>query len=280
MHSDGSLLSQVVDGPASCRGAIAQALDSLLHAADFARLADRPLWDFATELSELQHLSLNRSAIRWLVLEGLAEMAIEEPLNSLDTAVAESPSSSRTFRPVQTMAETNGLCFVLTENGVRLARELASVLPEHSGVRVSSRSPGEDSSPQLVSKPTWIAAIRELRVEQTLVKRFRSQAPTQEVVLAAFEEEGWPRRIDDPLAPRPFVDSKHRLRSTIQALNRSHDVKLIRFRADGSGEGIVWELHRPVSPESHLINIYETESPVTTHASHSYLAAIQPWEAV
>ena len=174
MLSDGSLLSLVIGSPASCRGAITKALASLLQAADFARLSDRPLWDFATELSELQNLSLNGSAIRWLVLEGLAEMAIEEPLKSSDSAVAESPSRSRTFRPAQTMAETTGLCFVLTENGVRLARELANVLPGYSDDRMSSQLPGEDLSPQFVSKPTWFAALRELRAGQTLLKKFRS----------------------------------------------------------------------------------------------------------
>lgn len=280
MLSDGSLLSLVIGSPASCRGAITKALASLLHAADFARLSDRPLWDFATELSELQNLSLNGSVIRWLVLEGLAEMAIEEPLKSSDSAVAESPSRSRTFRPAQTMTETNGLCFVLTENGVRLARELANALPKFSDDRMSSQLPGEDLSPQFVSKPTWIAALRELRAGQTLLKKFRSQAPTQEVVLAAFEEEGWPRRIDDPIAPRPFVECKHRLRSTIQSLNRSHEEPLLRFRADGSGEGIVWEWELQLTRELHFENMSETESPVTTHGLHSYLAAIQPWEAV
>jgi hypothetical protein len=131
-----------------------------------------------------------------------------------------------------------------------------------------------------VSKPTWIAALRELRAGQTLLKKFRSQARTQEVVLAAFEEEGWPRRIDDPIAPRPFVECKHRLRSTIQSLNRFHEEPLLRFRADGSGEGIVWEWELQLTRELHFENMSEIESPVTTHALHSYLAAIQPWEAV
>jgi hypothetical protein len=51
---------------------------------------------------------------------------------------------------------------------------------------------------------TWIAEIRELRAGQTLVKRFCLKAPAQEVVLAAFEDDGWPQRIDDPLCSRPL----------------------------------------------------------------------------
>ena len=250
MPSDGLLLSRIVGGPASCRGAIAKSLATLLHAADFAQFSGRSLWDFAVELSELHRLSLDTAAIRWLVLEGLVEMAIEEPVGLSDSEVVQTLPRRRTYRPTHTMVETDGLCFVLTEIGIRLARELTGVLPEYSRDVVSPGTPGEKSNLEAAPKPTWIAAVRELRAGQTLVKRFRLKAPAQEVVLAAFEEDGWPQRIDDPLAPQPFSESKRRLRSTIQSLNRFQEEPMIRFRADGSGEGIVWEWHGPASPES------------------------------
>ena len=40
------------------------------------------------------------------------------------------------------------------------------------------------------------------------MKQFKVPSPTQESILAAFEEEGWPAAIDDPLPPQPEQDSQ------------------------------------------------------------------------
>jgi len=64
----------------------------------------------------------------------------------------------------------------------------------------------------------------------------------QEVILMAFEEEHWPPRIDDPLPVHPDLIPKRRLHDTIKSLNRNQKTCLIRFRGDGTGEGIRWEL--------------------------------------
>jgi hypothetical protein len=66
-------------------------------------------------------------------------------------------------------------------------------------------------------------------------------AANQERVLAAFEEEGWPVHIDDPLPPSPDQDSKRRLHDTINSLNRNQKCPLIRFVGDGTGQGVRWE---------------------------------------
>ncbi len=73
------------------------------------------------------------------------------------------------------------------------------------------------------------------------------RAGNQETVLAAFEEEGWPRRIDDPLPPRGALVPKYRLHFTIQCLNQGQLSQLIRFFGDGTGEGVCWELREAVS---------------------------------
>ena len=78
-----------------------------------------------------------------------------------------------------------------------------------------------------------------------LVKRFKWPAANQEAVLSAFQEEGWPVRIDDPLPPQPEQDSKRRLGDTIKCLNRKQKSQLIHFRGDGTGQGVVWELVEP-----------------------------------
>jgi hypothetical protein len=66
-----------------------------------------------------------------------------------------------------------------------------------------------------------------------LVKAYRRPAPNQELVLAAFEEEGWPPQIDDPLPGSYELDTKQRLHDTIVRLNRNQQ--------HGSAKGLCWE---------------------------------------
>ncbi len=79
-------------------------------------------------------------------------------------------------------------------------------------------------------------------MDNCIVKQFNVPSPNQEAILAAFEEEGWPSAIDDPLPPQPEQDPKHRLRNTIQKLNANQKHPLLHFRGDGSGQRILWEL--------------------------------------
>ena len=88
--------------------------------------------------------------------------------------------------------------------------------------------------------PSWDRDRPELRWGNTVVKRFKVPAPNQELILAAFQEDGWPVRIDDPLPPHPELDPKRRLHDTINSLNRSQKLPLIRFLGDGSGQGVRW----------------------------------------
>jgi hypothetical protein len=90
--------------------------------------------------------------------------------------------------------------------------------------------------------PHWDPDLQELRVNGLIVKQFKVPAPNQEMVLAAFEEERWPLRVDDPLPPQADQEPKRRLHDTIVSLNRSHKHRVIRFTGDGSGEGVRWAL--------------------------------------
>ena len=56
--------------------------------------------------------------------------------------------------------------------------------------------------------PVWDAGCRELRLRGQIVKRFKVPSPIQESILAAFQEEGWPSAIDDPLPPHPEQDQR------------------------------------------------------------------------
>jgi hypothetical protein len=79
-------------------------------------------------------------------------------------------------------------------------------------------------------------------VGEYLIKRFRVPSPNQEAVLDAFQEEGWPRSVDDPLSPVADQLPKRRLRDTIKCLNLNQAHRAIRFRGDGTGQRVSWEL--------------------------------------
>jgi hypothetical protein len=77
---------------------------------------------------------------------------------------------------------------------------------------------------------------------EKVVKEFKLPASNQATILMTFEEDGWPRRIDDPLPPALNCDPKHRLHDTIKNLNRNQKISLLRFMGDGTGRGILWEI--------------------------------------
>jgi len=88
------------------------------------------------------------------------------------------------------------------------------------------------------SKPTWNRDRGELSLDGDVIKRVRSVTVAKNVtrILDTFEDDGWPDRIDDPLDPS---NSQMRLHEAIKRLN--DNLTGIKFRADGTGQGIVWE---------------------------------------
>src|SRR5689334_21261561 len=91
--------------------------------------------------------------------------------------------------------------------------------------------------------PFWDHSRRELRLGDAVVKRFRQPAKNQIAILAAFQEDGWPARVDSPLSGSTEVQAKDRLHEAVKKLNRQTNV-LIRFLSDGIGEGVIWELRQ------------------------------------
>jgi hypothetical protein len=151
--------------------------------------------------------------------------------------------SERRFRKVSNLKFAAESCFVLTQAGVLLAEQ-----PHGQNVQADAHvsSPPAHVNGAAVkgitrAAPKWDAARRELHVGERLVKRFRLPSPNQETVLAAFEEEHWPEVIDDPLPRGDSQDPKRRLQDTLKGLNRHQVHKLIRFKGNGTGEGILWE---------------------------------------
>jgi hypothetical protein len=209
-------------------------LSILLEAYDYALQLQCSIWDFAVEISALRRTGLTNSDLRWLAYQGIVEHAAEGAMAS--------SLSGRTFHRTGTLTFTKRTCFVLTKAGAALARTRCES-PAPAPLDKPETPPSAVAGPPV---PKWDMERQELRVGALVVKQFKVPAPNQEIILAAFQEEGWPPRIDDPLPPHAEQDSKRRLHDTITTLNRHQKHRLIRFSGDGSGEGVRWEF---VSPE-------------------------------
>jgi hypothetical protein len=202
-------------------------------------------WDFAVEIGELERAGLSKSEFRWLLAHGYADHAEEVTLPD---------SEVRQFKPLGKHQFTDATCFVLREKGLAFVEgDGAPHLRSSSDVVVRSADVEESNemgNGQLTRgrKPIWDSTEKELWLEGLIVKRFRWPAPNQELLLDVFEEESWPRRIDDPLSKVPEQDPRRRLHDTIKCLNRNQQNRLIRFRGDGSGEGVAWELVEDSTP--------------------------------
>jgi hypothetical protein len=87
------------------------------------------------------------------------------------------------------------------------------------------------------TRPNYDSASRELRWRGQLVKRLQRAGSNQLPVLLAFESQGWPARIDDPLPVDPGTDVKARLRETVRSLNERREWPVIRFVVIDRGVG-------------------------------------------
>ena len=219
------------------------ALVALLQAYEYAREFCRDPWDFAVEIAVLRQAGVNKSQLRWMICKGVVEHRCEGSCRSAE---------SRTFERHCGLNLCRKSCFVLTEAGVSYAREACAIpIAEQLDRVASAQVPLESHSlltveerfgPTLPSvRPHWDGTRQELWLGKYLVKRFKLPAPNQEVILAAFEEENWPVRIQDPLPPQRNQDPKRRLHDTINGLNRHQRNPLMRFCGDGSRRGVRWE---------------------------------------
>jgi hypothetical protein len=221
-----------------------EALGLLLQAYDYAVDVGQEPWELAVELHALRASHVTNSDLRWLAAKGYIEHAIE---------TTGPDDTNRHFRRVPQFAFLDLTYVVLTRSGAAVAREAiygdSAVAQPNTLVSICDTLKSND----LPLGPKWDCQRRQLRVGTNIVKEFKIPSPNQETVLTAFEEECWPPQIDDPLSPVPPLDNRRRLHDTIKALNRNQKNGLIRFRGDGSGEGIRWEFtihdggHRPLS---------------------------------
>lgn len=218
--------------PARFRAALALLLDAF----EYAEQTNGDRWEYAVEIHELHEAGLTKNDLRFLVRREIVEHASEVTILGND---------GRQFQSTGDLTFTERTCMVLTTSGVVAAIESCTARSDKNArPPLVVRTAVELSATPL---PAWDADRRVLSIDGTTVKHFKWPAVNQEAILAAFEEEGWCSRIDDPLSPQPEQDSKRRLSDTIKCLNRKQSSPLIHFRGDGTGEGVVWEFNRPNS---------------------------------
>lgn len=212
-----------------CRAGFRALIEARAYAADVGDDSCR----FALDQSELRAAGLQPRDLRWLLAKGYIARVSSEKRASL---------SQPRLCVARRLDFDAGDRFVATEEGVAFwmrgpeapgdtdARSVVAVIGPTGLIR-----------PQSESRPHWDAQRRELCVGEAVVKRFRQRSPLQELLLTAFEEEGWPQRIADPLPRRAEQNPKRRLHDTIRSLNLNQLAPLVRFGGDGTGEGVIWE---------------------------------------
>ncbi len=211
--------------------AVGTAIAELAEAHDYARDARCDPWQFAVEIARLQELGLTYSDLRWLVEKGYAVHARE---------VTRSADQDRKFALGVNTIFSPDTRFVLTDAGLDLA---GGDRPEPTLIRLTPQPSSMPPMPVVSAAPNtpnWDGNMGVLYFAGRIVKRFSRAARNQEIILGAFEEEGWPYRIDDPLPPSGNVEPKRRLHDTIKWLNRDHEAHVIAFIGDGTGEGVRW----------------------------------------
>jgi hypothetical protein len=211
---------------------ILASLGLLLQAQVYSQDLNCDPWEFAVELSCLRDAGLTNGDLRWLLVRGYLLQQLE---------VAGANTEHRAFRPAPKMRLAERSCFLLSPSGLAWAQQFDVEPPTPPGAAPKAEPPPDGTIPVLLLRPQWDKEHRILRYDCRLIKQFKVPAPNQEIILAAFEEEEWPERIDDPLPLQAALDPKRRLHDTINSLNRNQKNALLRFLGDGSGEGICWK---------------------------------------
>lgn len=119
-----------------------------------------------------------------------------------------------------------------------LAAMSAAEKPATRRVRCDSGTRTVPPPPPVAEVPVYDPALRQLSFKgwEAVVTR---QAVGAQRILAAFNDAGWPRRINDP-----FGDGNQKLRAAVTTMRRtgilSNEARTIDLSPDGTGTGAVW----------------------------------------
>lgn len=215
---------------------LAVAFEMLWRAYRYATGAGVDAWDFAVEIKEFHRSQISNSELRWLLIHGYARHAAE---------VAASEGKRR-FRETSLTCLGESSCFVIAEAGLALVASRNTTSTQIDvpmpPVRLFSESSDNAVSAALEVKPLWDAKRRKLWFDGKIVKQYHCPAPSQHLILDAFQEAHWSAHVADPLPLKAAQCPKRRLHDAVKRLNRGQCSATIRFRGDGSGRGVLWEL--------------------------------------
>ncbi len=205
----------------------------LFKAMEYADDVDKDAQQFAVEIDCLSEVGLTTSEFRWLISKGLVTHVTE---------MTSTEDRDRRFHPsTDRMIFGRNSCFWLTEKGRRYFRSLFE--SDNGNGRPRQPSPWDDNG-NPATCPIWDVDRQELRLGKVLIKQYKVSAQNQELILAAFQEEGWPPSILDPLPPHPEINPKRRLQDTVASLNRSQRNTLVTFHVSNHGQSVFWQLRR------------------------------------
>jgi hypothetical protein len=216
----------------------------LLDAFDVAQDSGLPRWEVAVKWPTLRKAGCTDTGLQWLIAKSFAEHAFERTLPF---------DRKRSFRRLTTAWFHRRSCFILSDAGATFVREVCRGNTASPHILLNATSPPPSDPVATVEadvriKPHWDAAHRQLMVGGKAVKRFKRPARNQELILAAFQEEDWPARVDDPIPGIRGKSAGRRLHDAIKALNRHQTEPGVHFFGDGSGRGVCWQHGVPGAP--------------------------------
>jgi hypothetical protein len=207
---------------------VQKALALLLEGYDFACDLEVCVWEFAVPIRTLLTAGCSVNTLRWLVRRCFAEFAV----------LTGKTAKNKPRHIAETIEFAEKTSFVLTEAGAAAAHAACPPLT------LKPRADEPRVGPYRVDPaiPAWDQQLGELRYLGTLVKRLRKASSNQWAILRAFQREGWPQELENPLrqSARDGVNPKQRLHDAIKNLNRDHEALLLRFYGAGSGCGVGW----------------------------------------
>jgi hypothetical protein len=228
---------QLLDGLARMgmdrRRRIAMCVRAMGEALSDCKFLNATLQEAALPLAELQETGAMPRDLRLLHAAGVVG------------ACQQSDAAGDAVRPVAYFLDPDSARLLLAWSDQVIAQEFRLAPDEGSG-----------------SGPKWDGERREFSVGGLLVKRYRVRAESQTLILTAFEESGWPARVDDPLPGIGRKSQGERLHEAVRGLNRGHLRRLIRFFRDGLSEGVGWSL---IGSESTAVSPGSPPDP-TSHA--------------
>ncbi len=206
-----------------------RAIKRLYFALQLAADCECERQEFSVRRDELFRMDLRREELKWLILKNVVK--VSESILDPDRHESQPPEHPE---------YASDSSFVITDLGVELVEQCLSAMKLQQSKNDFSGRQSPSARQEL--KPSWDFERHELRCGGQVVKKFKWRAANQEMILATFEQEGWPAHIDDPLPQEPDIDPKRRLADAIKSLNRHQKISLVRFCGDGTGQGVLWEL--------------------------------------